>query len=232
MRLAAVFAFVTAVGSLSKPSFLICVAPAAAFLMIYRLLRHLPVSVTGLFLGLYLPTVGILGWQLYATYSGHGPGGMYHDAIVWAPLKFMSYWATGLLWKFLLSICFPLAATALYWKSARADPMAQLAWLTFMIGAFYSYMLAERVHWDVGNLLGPATSRPLPYLWARLYSGCARSPPNLAGGGSAAVPRYAGRCSFFTRSPALGWIGCISRTTDADWISAPWNSFAAVSGAA
>ncbi|MGO4881333.1 MAG: hypothetical protein ACLP59_10975 [Bryobacteraceae bacterium] len=152
MRLAAVFAFVTAVGSLSKPSFLICVAPAAAFLMIYRLLRHLPVSVTGLFLGLYLPTVGILGWQLYATYSGHGPGGMYHDAIVWAPLKFMSYWATGLLWKFLLSICFPLAATALYWKSARADPMAQLAWLTFMIGAFYSYMLAERVHWDVGNL--------------------------------------------------------------------------------
>lgn len=150
-RLAVIFALATAAGSLSKPSFLICVAPATALLLVYRLALRLPTSPKGLLAGLYLPAAAVLGWQFYQTYSGHGTNAVYHDAIAWAPFKFMNYYATGLLSKFLLSILFPLAVAILYWKQASRDAMLQLAWLCFLFGAFYSYVLVEKTNWFAGN---------------------------------------------------------------------------------
>ena len=152
LGLAVLFSVATVAGSLSKPSFLICVAPAAAALAVYRLIRRLPVSVAGLLIGLYLPAAAVLGWQFYATYSGQGANGVYHDSIVWAPFKFMRHFATGLPSKFFFTISFPLVVTILYWKQARRDTMLQLAWSSFLIGAFYSYMLVEKINWATGNL--------------------------------------------------------------------------------
>jgi hypothetical protein len=152
-RLAALFALTTIAGALSKPSYLICILPAAALLGFYRLLRRAPISPSGLLLGLYLPGAAVLGWQFYATYAGHNADSTYHDAIDWAPFKFMSYWATDLLSKFLLSIAFPLAVALVYWKEARRDAWMQLSWLTFLFGTFYSYLLAERVNWGAGNFV-------------------------------------------------------------------------------
>jgi hypothetical protein len=151
--LTALFALTTVAGALSKPSFMICILPAATIFGLYRLYRRLPISTSGLLLGLYLPGAAVLAWQFYSTYLGPKVGGAYHDAIDWAPLKFMSYWATGLLAKFLLSIAFPLAVALLYWKEARRDALLQLSWLTFLFGTFYSYMIAERVYWGAGNFV-------------------------------------------------------------------------------
>lgn len=151
LRLVALFALATAAGALSKPSFLICIAPAAVLLAAYRLARRLPICPAGLLAGLYLPAAVVLGWQFYQTYSGHGAPAAYHDTIGWAPLKFMNHYTTGLFSKFLLSILFPLVVAVTYWRRAARDVILQLAWLCFIFGAFYSYMLVEKTHWAAGN---------------------------------------------------------------------------------
>jgi len=152
LYLTPLFALATLAGSLSKPSFLICVAPATALLAAVRFVRRLPISATALALGLYIPAAAVLGWQFYVTYSGQNVPGAYHDSIDWAPFKFMNYWTTGLFSKFLLTIAFPLAVTILYWRTAVRDTMLQLSWLSFLFGSFYSYMLAERINWSAGNM--------------------------------------------------------------------------------
>jgi hypothetical protein len=153
VRLTALFALTTVAGALSKPSYLICILPAAGVFGLYRLVRRLPVSPSGLLFGLYVPGATVLAWQFYSAYTGHKVDGTYHDSIDWAPFKFMSYWATGLLSKFLLSISFPLAVAIVYWKEARRDALLQLSWLTFFFGTFFSYMIAERINWGSGNFV-------------------------------------------------------------------------------
>ena len=153
LRLVGLFALVTIAGALSKPSFVICVLPAATLVLGYRTLRGLPVSMTGLLGGLFVPAAVVLTWQFFVAFSGLGAGGMYQDSVAWAPLKFMHYWATGLTAKFGASIAFPVLVAVLYWPRARRDTMLQLAWLCFLLGAFYSYTLAETVNWTAGNFV-------------------------------------------------------------------------------
>ena len=148
------FALITIASALSKPSFLICVLPAAALMMGYRLWRRLPLS-TGALIGALYATAGtVLAWQFLVSFSGLAGGGeMYQSGVSWAPLKFMSHWATGLLAKFAASTMFPLAVTALYWPQARRDPRLQFAWLCFGVGSFYSYALVETDEWRAGNFV-------------------------------------------------------------------------------
>jgi len=55
-----------------------------------------------------------------------------------------------LLFKFSLSILFPLVVYALYLKRACRNVHFNLAWLTFGIGAFYTYFVAES-GWRFGH---------------------------------------------------------------------------------
>jgi hypothetical protein len=153
IRLVSLFALATIAGSLSKPSFIICLLPASAILTIYRLVQGRPVSLTALVAGLGIPAAAVLAWQFYETYSGYSTSGMYHDSVMWAPFKILSYWATGLFSKFLLSILFPLVVAIVYWDEARRDSMLQLAWLCFLFGALYSYLLVEKANWAAGNFV-------------------------------------------------------------------------------
>jgi hypothetical protein len=153
IRLVSLFTLATLAGSLSKPSFIICLLPASAILTIYRLTRGLPVSLGGLLAGLGIPAGAVVAWQFYETYSGYAGNSMYHDSVIWAPFKFMSYWAGSLFVKFLLGIVFPLAVTVLYWNKVKFDTMLQLAWLCFLFGSLYTYMFAEKANWSSGNFV-------------------------------------------------------------------------------
>jgi len=144
---------VTIAGALSKPSFVICVLPAALLMTAYRLWRRQPLSMRSLIVGLYAPAVAVLGWQFLVAFSGTGDAGMYQDSVSWGPLKVMRYWTTGLPVKFLASVLFPVTVTALYWPLARRDTLLQFAWLCFGFGAMYSYGLVETTNWTAGNFL-------------------------------------------------------------------------------
>ena len=147
------FALITLAGALTKPSFAICVLPSAALMMAWRLWQRLPLSTWPLIGGLYAPAGAVLAWQFLAAFSGAGGDEMYQDSVSWAPLKFMSHWATGLAVKFAASTLFPLTVAALYWPTARRDTLLQLAWLCFGFGALYSYAVVETDHWAAGNFV-------------------------------------------------------------------------------
>jgi hypothetical protein len=154
IRLTVLFGIVTVAGGLSKPSFMICVLPAALLMAAYRLWRRQPLSTRSLIDGLYAPAAAVLVWQFSVAFSGvDDAGGMYQDSVSWAPLKVMQFWATGLPAKFVASALFPLAVTALYWPLARRDTLLQFAWMCFGVGALYSYALIETTNWASGNFI-------------------------------------------------------------------------------
>ena len=147
------FALVTLASALTKPSFVICALPSTALMMAWRLWRRLPLSSWALIGGLYAPAGAVLVWQFLAAFSGAGGDEMYQDSVSWAPLKFMSHWATGLPVKFAASTLFPLTVAAVYWPTARRDTLLQFAWLCFGFGAVYSYAVVETDHWAAGNFV-------------------------------------------------------------------------------
>ena len=147
------FALVTLASALTKPSFVICALPSTALMMAWRLWRRLPLSSWALIGGLYAPAGAVLAWQFLAAFSGAGGDEMYQDSVSWAPLKFMSHWATGLPAKFAASTLFPLTVAAVYWPTARRDTLLQFAWLCFGFGAVYSYAVVETDHWAAGNFV-------------------------------------------------------------------------------
>jgi hypothetical protein len=153
-----VFVLAVAGGALAKPSYLICLLPAAAIVAVLRILRRAPLSPGALLMGLGLPALAILAGQYLLAYSGRFGAVGYRDGIAWAPLRVMGHYASGLVAKFLLSTAFPLAVPILHWKTARRDGMMQLAWLTFFFGACYVYLLSETVQWAAANFVWSAYS--------------------------------------------------------------------------
>jgi len=148
-----IFATCTAAAALSKPSFIICLVPAAGLMACIRLIRGSSLSFRSLLAGLFVPAAVVLGLQYYETYSGHTSVVDYRDSIVWAPLVVMRYFSSQLVLKLFLSITFPLIVFGLYWNRARRDVTLMLAWLSFWIASFYAYMLAEKLHATAGNFL-------------------------------------------------------------------------------
>ncbi|MEO8370761.1 MAG: hypothetical protein ABI806_16370 [Candidatus Solibacter sp.] len=151
--LCAISAAATVAGALSKPSFLICLAPAAGAIALVRLLWRKDISITGLALCMLIPAVLVLGWQFSQTFAAKAVSSEYHDTIIWAPMAVMRHYSSDLIMKCLLSVAFPLAATLLHWNRARTDTAMLLAWASFFIGAFYAYTLAERTSLLAGNFL-------------------------------------------------------------------------------
>jgi len=131
--------------ALAKPSFLIVYLPGlTAFLMLRRLGGH-AVEWRFFLLAVVAPSLLVLGWQYWVTYSASQMPGLYQgdSGIVFSPLTVLSDWSGWLLPKFFLSIAFPLGVTAMQWRSARRDPQLLLAWLIFAAGAVQMYCLME-----------------------------------------------------------------------------------------
>lgn len=75
--------------------------------------------------------------QFLFAYAPDEPG------IIFAPFAVMQYYSTNLLAKFILSIFFPLAMTLVYYKKIFQDSSVIFSWLCFIIGAVFTYFLAE-----------------------------------------------------------------------------------------
>jgi hypothetical protein len=145
-------ALATVAGALSKPSFLICLLPAAVLVALVRLLGGKDLTIAGLIACLLLPAALVLVWQYAQTYAERASA-VNHDRIIWAPLEVMSHYSSSLVSRCLLSVAFPLAVTMLFWNRARRDVALLLAWGSFLIGASYAYLLAEEIRKLDGNFL-------------------------------------------------------------------------------
>lgn len=128
---------VTALSAIAKPSHLIALLPAVGLLAVLRLLRRRFVDVRMIAFGVFAPAVLVLAAQFAFAY---GSG---ETKIVFAPLLAMRLVSGQLLWKFALSIVFPAVVLGLYARTALRDLALQLAAVTFIVAAAYTYLLAE-----------------------------------------------------------------------------------------
>lgn len=138
-------AIMTIACALTKPSFTICILPAMASLSLYRLFSKEPLNRTLLLSGFFLPAILVLVLQFRMTYGADQLQGVYSGSsqIIFAPLAVMQSYSSWLFAKLLLSLTFPLALLLCYFRSATRDTGLLLAWLAFLFGAAYTYLLAE-----------------------------------------------------------------------------------------
>jgi hypothetical protein len=142
-------AIATLLAVLAKPSYVIALAPALSLVAAHALWRGAPVHWRLLVYGVLLPIA--LGVGVQMTFMSA------RRSFVFAPLAVFHEWArlinpaaaSHLPLKFLLSILFPLAVYVCCLRLARGALYLNLAWLTFAVGAAYTYLLAES-----GNDLG------------------------------------------------------------------------------
>ena len=132
--LSALFVILSA---LAKPNLLVCLLPALGILMFVGLLQHNKFDWRFALFGIFIPSVIVLAWQFLATYGGEEAG------IQFAPLAVMKSYSGALLAKLILSIWFPLLVILAYWKSVWRDKSMQLAVMTFIFGAAFTYLLSE-----------------------------------------------------------------------------------------
>ena len=131
-------ALISLLATFTKPNFAICLLPAIALIVLYKMVRKEVVNLRFLVFGFLIPMIFMLAWQFWMTYTG---GDSSH--VVFSPLGVMSGYSNYLLPKFLLSILFPLLVTVLYWKDATHNLQLIFAWLIFIFGSFFTYFIAE-----------------------------------------------------------------------------------------
>ena len=129
---------VTLLATFAKPSFAICFLPAFCLLAAYRWWKKQVVDWRLLALGFAVPTVFLLGVQYLLAYGSPEQAGILFD-----PFLVMSGLSGFLGIKLLLSIAFPLVMTLLFFEDMLHDTRMALAWLTFLLAAFFAYFLAE-----------------------------------------------------------------------------------------
>jgi hypothetical protein len=130
-------------GPLAKPSFTICLLPCLCLAVGYALLKRRPLDWKLLVFGIFLPSLMVLSWQYWFTYSGDAADVSLSSHVVFAPLRVYDAYTSDPVGHFLASILFPLLVTLLYWKRARQDRQLLFAWGLFIIGCMYTYLLAE-----------------------------------------------------------------------------------------
>jgi hypothetical protein len=136
-QLTALAAAVTALATLAKPSFAICILPAMGLLAAYRWLKRQHVDARLLFMGFVAPTLAVLTWQFLVAYGSPGQSGIFLY-----PFGVMGAQSSFLLIKFLLSVFFPLLVVMILPRAAAHDIRMVLAWLSFFWGILFAYLFA------------------------------------------------------------------------------------------
>lgn len=131
-------ALVCILGTLVKPSLTICLLPALALIVAWRLARKQYVDGMGLLFGIAIPAGLVLAWQFLVTYHG-----AQDSSIKFLPFAVMGALSNALALKFLLSILFPLSVLIINFKHASKDIRMVLGWSLFAMGLVYTYFLAE-----------------------------------------------------------------------------------------
>jgi hypothetical protein len=134
---------ITVLSTIAKPSYIICLLPALGLTVLIRVFRKQPINWLLMIVGIALPAVVILTWQFLLRFSGNQNSIANQVSILFAPFAVISAKSSQLFPKFILSILFPLSVYILFFKYSKKNLNLNLAWLSFLVGAFYAYFLAE-----------------------------------------------------------------------------------------
>ena len=137
--------FMTILSALAKPNFIICFIPALTVFWGCMALRGKNVNWKLLCLGVVIPSLIVLSFQYYITYTSAQIFGSSQEesGIILAPFEVMKLCSSWLVPKFFLSVAFPLVVFCTHTRTSIRDNRVIVAWLAFIFGAFYTYFLAE-----------------------------------------------------------------------------------------
>lgn len=125
--------------SISKPNYTIILLPSLGLYVLYRLAKRQAIDWALLIVGIGAPSLAVLALQFLGTYASE------ESVIAFEFIKVVRLYIAfpRILLQFLLSIAFPLVVYLLHRESARQDTYLNLAWIGFLIGAFYMYFVYE-----------------------------------------------------------------------------------------
>lgn len=137
--------FMTILSALAKPNFIICFIPALTVFWGCMALMGKNVNWKLLCLGVVIPSLIVLSFQYYITYTSAQIFGSSQEesGIILAPFEVMKLRSSWLVPKFFLSIAFPLAVFFTHTRTSLRNNRVIVAWLGFIFGALYTYFLAE-----------------------------------------------------------------------------------------
>jgi hypothetical protein len=136
------FATLTIATTLAKPSYTICIVPAAIVVLVVQRARRPSIDVGLLWWGFFVPAGAATLLAYLLTYVT-GIHDVESGGVVLAPFDTYSHYSHELLLKFLLSAAFPIAVAWAYRVTARRDLGLKLAWVAFAFGTAATYLLAE-----------------------------------------------------------------------------------------
>ena len=145
-------AAVVLLATLAKPSFIFALLPGCCLFALWRCLRRQGVDWVLLVCGFCLPGALLMGLSYLLVYEGGSGGG----GIAFGFLTWMRHWIPT--WRIpiqlALSLLFPLAVLALYFKRARRHPYLTMSWIIFLASALAAYTLYEEgLRFQDGNFL-------------------------------------------------------------------------------
>lgn len=137
---------ITALSLITKPIHVIIVVPAIGVFALWHLIRERRIDWL-LILGVWGFAAPVLLFQYFGFFT-EADAEMFTESsrVIVAPLAAMltrepSVIMIGI--KFLLSVAFPLGVYVAYFREARRDVALNFAWLSFLFGLAYAYLLAE-----------------------------------------------------------------------------------------
>jgi len=145
-------AILTSLSAIAKPSYLICLIPAAAIMWVMRSIKKQRVSRKFLLLGIGLPGILVLLWQFYFQY-GNGT-----TAIIFSPLRVYSKYSEiwMLIPKLALTIIFPLSVAVCFRDKVSICTLLYFAWIMYGVGIAYACIFAEVPKMYSGNFFWSA----------------------------------------------------------------------------
>jgi hypothetical protein len=141
------------IASMTKPNYLLAMLPTVGLFALFRLVRRQSLKWADTIWGIFIPSVIILAVQYVmvyvtdiATLENQSPSQL---AIMPFEVFRLHAEVTNpfsdrfLFLKFVASLLFPLVVYVAYFQKARRSLMFNVAWVFFLINAFFNYMVVE-----------------------------------------------------------------------------------------
>jgi hypothetical protein len=165
----AVSALLVILSALAKPNYLLCILPAILVLGVIWTIRKKGWDWRLFLFGFAIPGVAVLIVQWWLAYSASASTGIMFNPSI--ETHFSGY----LVWKFLLSILFPLIATGLLFRMITKEPSVLVAWIGFAAGTGMLYLLTESGNEKYSGNFGWGAEVMLLLLFASIARYCLRS---------------------------------------------------------
>src|ERR1035437_2198474 len=142
---------ILALGSLIKPSFIICLIPAVSLYLLFfrwkQLKLYFKIAIV------FLPSILFLLFQFFETYRIKETSSYFHDKIIFTWFGVMKTYSTNLFVSFILVIGFPLCVLLFNYKKIKGNTQLLLSWILVIVSYLISGFLAEQEKFKLGAFI-------------------------------------------------------------------------------